>query len=577
MAEKILNTRIQLKYDTIGNWTDKANEKVLKAGEVAVVEVPSSTTTDQYGHVITTEPTLLFKVGGAKYTAEDAAAGKGTAGELKKFKDLPWTSALAADVHAWAKKEWNAFINDVKAAVATGNASLVTAEAFDTFKTTVIGTVSDELTSTTIFGKIAELEDIADAADELSKDNKEILDVLNGDVNKTGSVKQQVKAIKDLIDGTGGLSGQLDILAGDFNTYVTTTAPETYAPISVVDDKADVGASYLKSETYNTGEVDSLVNGVKDLITGTDGLDARVDVLEAFKTNTAATKTDVETTKTTLIGKPASGKVEDAVATAETIYGAKAYATSEAERVKKEILTGDDTGSIAEAYDTIKEIADWIAADNTGAADIIADHESRIDNLETGIANVYTKDQVDDLIEVLPTQDTNTTYTFAVPAKDTTNNTHVGVFTVKSSEDAQATPYDTGVKEYVDGIADDLDSRVEALEQIDHTHTNLTLLETYDQTNANIKDAVEKRHSHTNMTVLNGIDADKVATWNTGAATAATNAGDIDKLEARADAIETNYIRTEAKDKSKPDELTMYLGKSEVTLVISGGSASDVW
>ena len=35
-----------------------------------------------------------------------------------------------------------------------------------------------------------------------------------------------------------------------------------------------------------------------------------------------------------------------------------------------------------------------------------------------------------------------------------------------------------------------------------HSHGNKTLLDTYDQTNANIKDAVTKKHSHSNKTVL---------------------------------------------------------------------------
>lgn len=47
-----------------------------------------------------------------------------------------------------------------------------------------------------------------------------------------------------------------------------------------------------------------------------------------------------------------------------------------------------------------------------------------------------------------------------------------------------------------------------------HSHANKALLDTYDQTNANIKDAVSKKHSHSNMTVLNGITSDKVSAWD---------------------------------------------------------------
>ena len=87
MAEKILNTRIQLKYDTWDNWqkTDVANKGgnlVLKAGEVAVTVIASGKSD------FTTPPTVMFKV------------GDGTS----KFSELPWASGLAADVYAWAKK-----------------------------------------------------------------------------------------------------------------------------------------------------------------------------------------------------------------------------------------------------------------------------------------------------------------------------------------------------------------------------------------------------------------------------------------------------------------------------------------
>lgn len=80
--DKILQTRISLKYDTYANWHSK--NPTLLEGEVAVVVVPNS---DPVGN-ITNVPTVLFKVG-------DGA---------KKFDELPWVSGPAGDVHAWAKE-----------------------------------------------------------------------------------------------------------------------------------------------------------------------------------------------------------------------------------------------------------------------------------------------------------------------------------------------------------------------------------------------------------------------------------------------------------------------------------------
>ena len=74
------NTRIQSKFDTFENWS--TNNPLLLKGELAVVQVPVAE-----GAVVDT-PAVLFKV------------GDGT----NKFNSLPWSSALAADVHAWAKE-----------------------------------------------------------------------------------------------------------------------------------------------------------------------------------------------------------------------------------------------------------------------------------------------------------------------------------------------------------------------------------------------------------------------------------------------------------------------------------------
>ena len=81
-TEKIINTRIQLKYDSYENWSKST--VTLKSGEMAIAYLgPTHTTTapDNGSHPV------LFKVGPGK------------------FNELPWASALAADVYAWAKKE----------------------------------------------------------------------------------------------------------------------------------------------------------------------------------------------------------------------------------------------------------------------------------------------------------------------------------------------------------------------------------------------------------------------------------------------------------------------------------------
>lgn len=88
MAEKLINTRIALRIDTLANWnkTDvegKGAKLVLKRGEIGLCEIPSNNPEAQ------TAPTVLFKV------------GDGTT----PFGELKWASALAADVYSWAKAD----------------------------------------------------------------------------------------------------------------------------------------------------------------------------------------------------------------------------------------------------------------------------------------------------------------------------------------------------------------------------------------------------------------------------------------------------------------------------------------
>lgn len=80
MATKTLNTRLQLKYDSLTNWLEK--DPVLLKGEIAIATI--ETTESASG---LTPPACAIRV------------GDGT----KKFSELKWIQAIAGDVQAWAK------------------------------------------------------------------------------------------------------------------------------------------------------------------------------------------------------------------------------------------------------------------------------------------------------------------------------------------------------------------------------------------------------------------------------------------------------------------------------------------
>lgn len=81
MAEKLIKTRLKLKYDTFANWEKVKTTFVPLKGEVCLVEVPDAV------DPIRNAPSVLFKI------------GDGT----KTFGELNFGSALAADVYSWAK------------------------------------------------------------------------------------------------------------------------------------------------------------------------------------------------------------------------------------------------------------------------------------------------------------------------------------------------------------------------------------------------------------------------------------------------------------------------------------------
>lgn len=197
MAEKLLNTRIALRIDTFENWakTDDASKGanlVLKRGEIGLCEIPAQNPEAQ------TAPTVLFKV------------GDGT----KKFSELNWASALAADVYSWAKA------SDV----------ILDGQVIK-FKN------GSEVVKTIDLTSFALDSDVNNAIARIS--------ALESKFTGTESVQGQLDALDgrlDVIEGTG--EGSVAKALADAKAYTNTreaaikTAYEAYADQAEVDAKA---------------------------------------------------------------------------------------------------------------------------------------------------------------------------------------------------------------------------------------------------------------------------------------------------------------------------------------------------
>lgn len=103
---KTLKTRIKNRYDSLTNWSKTGVE--LLPGEIALVSVTTQQIDESTGNVINV-PAVLLKVG-------ESDGNGGT----KAFSELPWLSAIAADVYDWAKNE---HAKDISVAVTTGSGS----------------------------------------------------------------------------------------------------------------------------------------------------------------------------------------------------------------------------------------------------------------------------------------------------------------------------------------------------------------------------------------------------------------------------------------------------------------------
>ena len=232
-TEKLLHTRIQLKYDTYANWTgDVGKTVVLRAGEVGICAIPAGTNAEG----IQNPPHVMMKVGDGTST----------------FEALPWTSAKAADVHTWAKQA-------SLPVETTGEGNAVTAVAWDAAKNGLKITLGEK------FATATELKAVAD-------DVKALGDTYATDAELAAAVKTindaiALKADKTYVDDE--LAKKVN--NSDFETFkgTNTTAIGTAKTEAIAAAKTET-ENQIKAlnvtDTAVDGEYVSAVNEVEGKI-----------------------------------------------------------------------------------------------------------------------------------------------------------------------------------------------------------------------------------------------------------------------------------------------------------------------
>lgn len=384
MATNQIKTRILNKISTWSEWQAvKSTFKPLR-GEICIVEIPTDTTGTGL-----TPPAVGIKV------------GNGT----DFFEDLPWIQAVAGDVPAYVKgivdqAALNALIDQYKVSDGT------TIKAAITALQNRVKNLEDTVGSATS----GLVKDVADLQGTVSGHTTSISNLTNNKVNtnvaetatatdklvKESTVNSKISAAKTALLGTDGVEGThtikgayaaaaaADTKAGNAATAAgqaqsTADTAEANAQKGITnaaaaqkkaDDAYTLADTANQTANANAGNITTIqgqITEINEALGGTDGtsVSARLGALETL---TGKHTTDISTNATGI--KNNSDAIDVERKRINTLVGddtGKSVRAVAAEETAK-IVAGADTN-----YDTLKEIADWIKSDTTGAAEMAND------------------------------------------------------------------------------------------------------------------------------------------------------------------------------------------------------------
>ena len=328
MANTTFNARLKLKYDTYSNWT--TNNPILLAGEAAVAVVPAAT------RAVAQEPAVLIKIGDGS----------------KHFNELSFISSKAADVYDWAK-----------------------ASKKPTYAATEISGLSDYIS-----GKVQD----TDTQYKIEADSKNA---------------RKFYLYSKPLNGSWGTNPVSTIeIPETVYTLATGTANGT-----VKFNGTDVAVKGLGSAAYTNANAYDAAGSAK---TAEDNAKAHADGKDAAIAAAKKAGDDAQADVDALAGKV--GTVPESKTVVQMIADAQAAATYDDTALKGRVtatetaintLNGTGAGSVKkqvadavagivadapEAYDTLKEISDWIS---THASDASA-MNSQINTNKTAIATL---------------------------------------------------------------------------------------------------------------------------------------------------------------------------------------------
>ena len=371
-TEKLLQTRIQLKYDSFAEWSAHS-DVVLKKGEIGICAIPSGSSAMNGDGA---RPQILFKVGDGETT----------------FAKLPWASAKAADVYDWAKAASlpvtkngsgnvvsNIYWDDSTGGIKFDTASVATSTELETVSTNLTNLtnkVNAMYTNEQIDTKVSGVQTYAEGVNEAlasykASNNgrvKAVEDSVAAINHETTGILAQAKSYTDGKDSA--MNSRVQVLeaikheefaksadvAATYETIENISAYKTTVNGTLASHSTDIEANATAIAAINN-ESTGILKQAKDYADGKEtSLGSRIDNLSNDVVHND-TFSAFQTTNTAAIKKAADDAEKNA----------KDYA----DEIKNDLLGNSE--ELVGTYDTLKEIAGWIATHGEQAADLAGD------------------------------------------------------------------------------------------------------------------------------------------------------------------------------------------------------------
>lgn len=429
-----------------------------------------------------------------------------------------------------------------------------------------LGTFKDEVVKVIKAQDDAVLEQSKSYSDSLAENYDAAGSATTAETNAKNYTNEQIETVNETIEGvkTQADKGVSDAKVADDKAVVaqkTADGLKDYVGVIPEDSSATDVIGFVNEKTANIAS-DATVNAIQARVEQAEkDIDAiEADYLKASDRTELTAKITEAQNKANAAQSYAEGVASDLTSAKTTLESADSAQVARITTLEGKIegLTGamhfrgvvtalpEDVNGYAEGDVIIVGEKEYVFngtefkefGDVSAEGKRISTLETEMDTVEADVAKAQTDiaantsdiakkaDKTDVDAKVVSLESTDSALDTRVKAIETTvgasgsiatdiaNAKAEAIATAADDATTKANNAEANAKVYTNIEVGKDRTRLDALETDSHVHDNKDLLDTYDQTNANIKDAVVKKHNHENIDVLNEIDANVVAKWD---------------------------------------------------------------